>query len=95
MSAALAWFTFGAVCGLLGMAVVVHRFLVDRQTDEWARIAGALHAERASRCERGQHREVLETKTPHMYLWCQDCDWREEVGIAYVTGSNKKTRRAS
>lgn len=91
----LAWFVTGGFVGMLGMAALFVRFLADRRASEWARIADALKAERASRCDRGQHREVLETTPPYLRLRCADCAWVEELGVAYLTGSNRKTRRAS
>lgn len=91
----LALLATGLFVGMLVMAAVVASFLQDRQAAERTRLAVALRAERVSRCARGQHREVLETGTPHMYLWCADCPWREEVGIAYQTGTNRKTRPAA
>jgi hypothetical protein len=89
----LASFASGLCVGLFLASVLALEWLADRRAFEQTRLAAALRTERLTRCALGQHREVVWTKTPYLHVSCLDCSWTEELGVAYLTGSNRRTRR--
>lgn len=60
-----------------------------------ARRAEDARRERRERCRRGDHRTTIDATHATITERCVDCGMTELYGRAFLTGSNRRTRRAS